>query len=164
VPTQKKKRPVPAAHSADPAPAEPRGNWPGFTKRFGDTVRDAGVTAVPRVLLNSMGDLGLKPIHLTVLLQFISCWGNNGPYPFPTRKRLLEWIGCDKRTLDGAIADLVEMKLIEKRKRTTRARGQISNEYDLTGLIDRLAPLARRAITRKKRREEMRRLADSAFE
>jgi hypothetical protein len=156
VPTMKKKITTP---KADPA-AEKRGNWPGFTARFGDTVRDAGVTAVPRVLLNSMGDLGLKPVHLTVLLQLISCWGHKGPHPFPTRKRLLEWIGCDKRTLDGAIADLVEMKLIEKRKRTTRARGQISNEYDLTGLIERLPPYGRRAINRRERREAMRRAAE----
>src|SRR5262245_31417507 len=44
-----------------------RGSWPFFTAKFGETVRDAGVTLVPRVLLNSMGELKLKPIHL-------GCW------------------------------------------------------------------------------------------
>jgi DNA-binding HxlR family transcriptional regulator len=135
-------------------PTDVRGNWPTFTAKFGDTVRDAGVTLVPRVLLNAMGELQLKPMQLVVLLQLISCWGNERSHPFPSRARLRKWIGCDKRTLDRALRELVQLGLIVKRKRIDRPRGQRSNEYDLTGLIERLGPLARRAINRKKRRDE----------
>jgi hypothetical protein len=142
-------------------PATERGSWPEFTKKYGETVRKAGVTLVPQVLLTGMGELKLKPMEVVVLLQLIACWGPAGPHPFPSRKRLMKSIGCDKRTLDRAISSLAARGLIEKRARSDRRLGRRANEYDLGGLIARLAPLARAAINRKRRREEQRRAAES---
>jgi hypothetical protein len=154
-----KKRPAAVQKKGTPA-AKPT-SWPLFTERFGQTVRQAGVTAVPRVLLTGLADLKIKPIHAIIVLQLIACWGNSGPHPFPSRGRLRKWIGCDKRTLDRAIAQLVKLRLVEKRKRTGNSRRQTSNEYDLSGLIDRLKPLGRRAVNEKNRREMRRRAEES---
>ncbi len=124
--------------------------WPDFTKKFGPTVRKAGVTAVPTVLLNGLAEMKIKPIQLAILLQMIACWGDKGPHPFPRRSVMMKAIGCDKRTLDRAITEMVEAGLIEKNKRF-RPKRQTSNEYDLTGLIERLKMLAVRAIKRRER-------------
>jgi hypothetical protein len=134
------------------APAK-KVKWPAFTERFGPTVRDAGVVLIPRVLLTGLCELGIKPIHAVVLMQMIACWGSASDHPFPKRKLLRKWLGCDKRTLDRAIADLVRLGLVKKRRRTGRTRRQTSNEYDLTNLVERLKPLGRRALVEKRKRD-----------
>jgi DNA-binding HxlR family transcriptional regulator len=135
---------------AEAPPAPKKKPWPDFTKKFGPTIRKAGVTAVPTVLLNGMAELDIKPIQLAILLQMISCWGDKGPHPFPRRSVMMKAIGCDKRTLDRAISEMVEAGLIEKRKRF-RPKRQTSNEYDLTALIERLKGIAVRSLKRRER-------------
>jgi DNA-binding MarR family transcriptional regulator len=144
-----------------PSQKEKAIKWGPFTKKFGDTVRDAGVVVVPRVLLTGVANLKLKPIEAIILLQLIACWGGSGAHPCPKRKTLRDWIGCDKRTLDRAIAALVEKKLIEKGKRSKRGR-RASNEYDLSGLAEQLKPLGRRAITERKRWQDFQAAAKNA--
>ncbi|AWM39542.1 hypothetical protein GobsT_21200 [Gemmata obscuriglobus] len=144
-----------ARKSSVPAPkpqeeAAPKPKWGPFTEKFGGTVRDAGVTAVPRVLLTGLAALKLKPMECVVLLQLISCWGDAKTCPHPKRKTLREWLGCDKRTLDRAIAGLVKKKLLTKTMRARRGRRR-SNEYDLSGLVEQLKPLGRRALDEKKK-------------
>lgn len=124
--------------------------WGPFTEKFGETVRDAGVTAIPRVLLTGLAELRLKPIECVVLLQLISCWGDAKTSPHPKRKTLQEWLGCDKRTLDRAIAGLVEKGLLTKSTRARHGRRR-SNEYDLSGLVEQLKPLGRRALEQRKK-------------
>ncbi len=136
--------------------ASTEGKWPTFTKRFGRTVREGGVTLIPRVLLASLADLKLKPIEAIVLMQLIACWGESGPHPFPKRGLLQKWIGCDKRTLDRTIASLVKKGFIEKGIRKSHRGRQTSNEYNLGGLVDKLKPLGRKAINDRKRREALR--------
>jgi DNA-binding HxlR family transcriptional regulator len=143
---------------AEVPPAPKKKPWPDFTKKFGRTILKAGVTAVPTVLLNGMAELNIKPIQLAILLQMISCWGDKGPHPFPRRSVMMKAIGCDKRTLDRAIAEMVEAGLIEKRKRF-RPKRQTSNEYDLTALIERLKGIAVRS---NKRREHLKAAREAA--
>jgi DNA-binding MarR family transcriptional regulator len=138
-----------------PETADPKPKWGAFTEKFGLTVRDAGVTAVPRVLLTGLAALKLKPMECVVLLQLISCWGDAKTCPHPKRKTLRDWLGCDKRTLDRAIAGLVEKNLLTKTTRAIRGRRR-SNEYDLSGLVEQLKPLGRRALEEKKKYEALR--------
>jgi DNA-binding MarR family transcriptional regulator len=120
-------------------------------------VRQAGVTVVPRVLITGVAALKITPIQAMILLQMLACWGRTGKHPFPGRRRMRDWLGCDKRTLDRAITGLVELGLVVRRRRVGgKFRRQTTNEYDLSGLIDRLKPLARRALSEKKRQEEKR--------
>ena len=145
----------------EPRASEPKRRWPAFTDRFGKTVREAGITVVPRVLLTGLAELKLKPIQAIVLLQMIACWGKSGPHPFPKRGLLRKWIGCDKRTLDRTITSLVKNGFIEKGKRKSHRGRQTSNEYNLSGLVEKLKPLGRKAINDRKRREAFRAAAAS---
>ena len=151
----------PAAGTVKTAAASKKKPWPDFTKKFGPTVRKAGVTAVPTVFLTGLAKLKIKPIHAIILLQMIACWGDKGPHPFPTRRRMRRQIGCDKRTLDRAITEMVEMGLIEKKPRYHPKR-QTSNEYVLTGLIERLKPLALGRLKERKRQAKARAAAAEA--
>jgi hypothetical protein len=83
------------------------------------------------------------------------CWGKSGPHPFPKRASLMKWIGCDKRTLDRAIAKLVEHGFVKKGKHKIRGR-TVSNEYDLGGLVEQLRPLGKRAFNERKEKEAKR--------
>jgi hypothetical protein len=155
--------PLAKTQSASASPAngkkvnpKPKQKWPLFTKKYGTTVRDAGIVLVPRVLLTGVADLKLKPIHMLVLLQLIACWGNSGSHPYPKRKTLCKWLGCDKRTLDRAIAGLVKRGLIAKGTRNGPRGRQTSNEYDLSGLVEQIKPLGRRAIKERERKEAIR--------
>lgn len=139
----------------------PKRKWPGFTQRFGKSVREAGVTPVPRVLLTGVKELKLKPVEVLVLLQLLACWGKAGAHPFPKRGLLRSWIGCDKRTLDRAITSLVLKGFVEKCPRTSQSGRQTSNAYDLSGLIEKLKPLGRKAINERNRRAEIRAAAQS---
>ena len=118
-------------------------NWRVFTERFGEKVRDAGITCVPRLLLKNLGRLGLKPVEALVVIELISCWGPERKHPFPSRGTLWGCIGCDKRRLDCAIRRLVKMELVKKVKQVGQDGRQASNSYDLSGLIDRLKRLRR---------------------
>ncbi len=149
-----------AAVKQKPAAQKPK--WPAFTQKFGPSVRDAGITLIPRVLLSGLGELKLKPIEALVLMQMIACWGRKGPHPFPKRALLRSWLGCDKRTLDRTIASLVQKGFIEKGSRKSQRGRQTSNEYDLTGLVERLKPLGRKAINTRKRLEAIRAAAASS--
>src|SRR5262249_42750029 len=118
-------RQMTAKEKLQPTPqkaAQKRMSWPQFTSRFGETVRKAGVVVVPRVLLTGIAALKIKPIHAIVLLQLIACWGSSGSHPFPSRRLLRKWIGCNKRTLDRAITQLVKLGLVEKHKRARMSR------------------------------------------
>jgi hypothetical protein len=147
-----KKKPAVVPVPAKRPDEEKKERWPAFTERFGPTVRNAGVVLIPRVLLTGLSELGIKPIHGVVLMQLIACWGSASDHPFPRRKLLRKWLGCDKRTLDRAIADLVRLGLIEKHPRTSKTRRQTSNEYDLTNLVERLKGLGHKALVEKRRR------------
>jgi DNA-binding MarR family transcriptional regulator len=146
-PSESKKGPL--KDSTKPAG---RRKWPHFTRRYGKTVRDAGVVLVPRVLLTGVARLKLKPTAALVLLQLIACWGTAHPHPFPGRKRLRNWLGVDKRTLDRAIGELVELGLVEKHRRTSDTKRQTTNEYQLSGLVEKLQPLAERVINERRER------------
>ena len=153
---------VPVKKTPKPKTTTSKKPWPIITKRFGSKVRDAGVVPVPRVMITGLAELGMRPIHAIILLQLLACWGNNGPHPFPSRRRLCKWIGCDKRTLDRAISELVDLELVKKNKRTRERFRQTSNEYDLAGLIEKLQPIAKQAIV-ERARIAARRAAEAAF-
>jgi DNA-binding HxlR family transcriptional regulator len=133
--------------------------WPDFTKKFGNRVRRAGITAVPKVFITGIAKLKIKPIHVVVLLQMLACWGKKGPHPFPKRRTMMRAIGCDKRTLDRAINYMVQKGLIEKHPRFQSGR-QTTNEYRLVGLVERLKPLAVVQLEERERRRQREAEAD----
>lgn len=82
-------------------------------------------------------DEKLSPLELLLLIQLVGSWWKKGELPFPSMKLLALRCGSSERQVLRSINRLVEIGLIERKKR--RAKGIIaSNVYDLTPLVELL--------------------------
>lgn len=79
---------------------------------------------------NSIFDKNLKPRDFIVYCCLVMYSDRKG-YCYPSRKRIAEKCCIDHKTVDAAIAVLVESGLIEKTSRTIDGR-KTSNGYKLT--------------------------------
>ncbi|RYZ11198.1 MAG: helix-turn-helix domain-containing protein [Myxococcaceae bacterium] len=124
-------------------------------RKWGRPVLQAGWTAVPSILLEKQHALGLRPVDINVLLQLLRHWWNADQKPYPSKETIAQAMGVTARTVQRSISLMVDMKLIERRK---RPGPQGTNEISFDGLIERLEPFAAEAVeeraTRTKRRQE----------
>lgn len=119
---------------------------PTLDAKWGYTIMSGGYTAVPDVLLAHMGELGLSPTEMVVLLQILRFWWAPGRWPFPSKSTLAWSIGLTEKNIQKVIGRLVKggyLTRIERRSAQDRSQ---SNCYDLSPLIRMLEPLAGAAM------------------
>ena len=68
-------------------------------------------------------------------------WWDVDRKPFPSKKTLGERLGLGPRQVQRYIAELESAGLVKRIERTAAHRGKLSNEYDLSGLVERLKEL-----------------------
>lgn len=107
-------------------------------KKWGRSVMKLGFCIIPSVLLRAQQRLGLNPTQLAVLLQLADYWWDPGRKPFPSKQALSDRLGLGTRQIQRHIAELETAGLVRRIERRAAHRGKISNEYDLSGLVDRL--------------------------
>src|SRR3546814_15991606 len=78
---------------------------------------------------------------LAVLIQLADFWWDAGRKPFPKKADLAQRLGLSERQVQRYIAELEEAGFVQRIERRASHRGKISNEYDLQGLVDRLAQI-----------------------
>lgn len=100
-----------------------------------------GFCIVPSLLLRAQRRLGLNPTQLSVLMHLADYWWDVDRQPFPSKSTLGERLGLSPRQVQRHIADLEGAGLVARIQRTAPGRGKLSNEYDLTGLVNRLKEL-----------------------
>lgn len=105
--------------------------------KWGEPVMKLGFCILPSLLFRAQQRLGLNPTQLVVLLQLADFWWDADRKPFPKKKALADRLGLSERQVQRYIADLEQAGFVQRIQRLGR-RGKISNEYDLTGLVDRL--------------------------
>ena len=120
-----------------PAPASKKAS----EAKWGKSVMDLGFCIVPSLLLRAQARLGLNPTQLAVLLQLADYWWDVSRKPYPSKQRLAERLKLGPRQVQRYIAELEESGLVRRIERRAPHKGKISNEYDLTGLVKRLAEL-----------------------
>lgn len=124
-------------------------------EKWSPLLLQAGWSILPNVILERQQALGLDPVDVNIILHLVRHWWFAGELPFPSKKSIAECIGVDPRTVQRHIAALEKGGLIQRIKRSHARRGQQSNYYDLSGLIEAAKPYAEEAIeVRKQRREE----------
>lgn len=107
---------------------------------------------------NTQQRLGLNPTQLAVLLQLADYWWDQSRKPYPSKQALSERLGLSPRQIQRYIAELEAAGLVRRIERHATNGGMLSNEYDLSGLVERLKKIApaieaanemKRAATRK---------------
>jgi predicted transcriptional regulator len=111
-------------------------------KKWGKSVMKLGFCVVPSVLLRAQQRLGLNPTQLAVLLQLADYWWDHSRKPYPSKLALSERLGLSPRQIQRYIAELEEAGLVRRIERHATNGGKLSNEYDLSGLVERLKKIA----------------------
>lgn len=128
-----------------PAPKSPRAkslaSSGASSDKWGAKVIALGFCILPSLLLRAQRRLRLTPTQLAVLIQLADFWWDAGRKPFPKKADLAQRLGLSERQVQRYIAELEEAGFVKRIERRATHRGKISNEYDLQGLVDKLAAL-----------------------
>ncbi|MBB4087494.1 helix-turn-helix domain-containing protein [Sphingomonas carotinifaciens] len=125
---------------ADCQPKAPRKSGAAANK-WGAKVIALGFCMLPSLLLRAQRRLGLSPTQLAVLIQLADFWWDAGRKPFPKKADLALRLNLSERQVQRYIAELEEAGFVRRIERRASHRGKISNEYDLQGLVDKLAEI-----------------------
>ncbi|OPG82090.1 helix-turn-helix domain-containing protein [Stutzerimonas stutzeri] len=111
-------------------------------KKWSKPVMKLGFCIIPSLLLRAQQRLGLNPTQLAVLLQLADYWWDQDRKPYPSKQALSERLGLSPRQIQRYIAELEAAGLVQRIERRAAHRGKLSNEYDLSGLVERLKKIA----------------------
>ena len=110
-------------------------------RKWSKPVMDLGFCIVPSLLLRAQSRLRLNPTQLALLMHLTDYWWDVNRKPYPSKKTLGERLGLSARQVQRYVAELETMGLVKRIERKAAHRGKLSNEYDLSGLVQRLQQL-----------------------
>lgn len=110
-------------------------------KKWGKKVMERGFCIVPSLLFKAQARLKINAAQLAVLMHLADHWWEADRRPWPAKKTIADRLGLSPRQVQRYMAELEEMGYVKRIERRARHRGKLSNEYDLTGLVDRLKEL-----------------------
>lgn len=111
-------------------------------KKWGKPVMELGFCIIPSILLRAQQRLGLNPTQLAILLQLTDYWWDKERKPYPSKQALSDRLGLSPRQIQRHIAEMETAGLVKRIERRALHRGKLSNEYDLSGLVERLKKIA----------------------
>lgn len=111
-------------------------------QKWGKDVMDEGFTILPAILLRGQQRLGLNPTQMMVLIHLADYWWQKDSKPYPAMKTIAERMGISRRQLQRYMGDLEQAGLLQRIERKAQHKGKLSNEFDLSGLVERLKKLA----------------------
>jgi hypothetical protein len=127
-------------------------------KKWSKTLMDAKWTVIPNVILDRQQALGLEPVDVCILLHLAKHWWEADRLPYPSKKAIAECMGVSESTVQRRIASMEKGGLLKRVARFSgKHKGQKTNAYDFSGLIESGTPYAEEAI----RVQEERRKADA---
>lgn len=110
-------------------------------KKWGKAVMSLGFSILPSLIFRAQHRLGISPTQLAVLLQIADYWWNQGRKPYPGKNALGERLSLSPRQVQRHIAELEKAGFVKRIERRAAHRGKLANEYDLTGLVEKLNKL-----------------------
>jgi hypothetical protein len=117
-------------------------------------VMQAGYVVVPALILDRQSALGLDATEFNILVHLIRHWWYPDRRPYPGKKSIAECMEISESTVRRRIADMEKGKIVKRLYRRSKARGQETNEYDLSGLVDLLKSFAEEEIRRRQERDK----------
>lgn len=120
----------------------------------------AGFTALPNVIFRHQKALKLKPLDVLIILHLASYWWKPHENPWPSKGTIADALNVDPRTVQRSIQKMERLGYVQRIHRKSGYGDNLSNEYDLRGLVtagkkyaeEELALKARRAAEDKSRR------------
>jgi predicted transcriptional regulator len=110
-------------------------------KKFGKPVMDVGFCITPSMLMKAQARIGLNPVQFNVVMHLLDQWWTADRLPWPSKGLLAERMNMSPRQVQRQIAELECAGLIQRIGRTRPGKGKTSNEYDLSGLINKMKEL-----------------------
>lgn len=120
--------------------------------KWGKTLIAAGFTALPDVIFQYQKALKLKPLDVLILLHLASHWWRPNENPWPSKGRIAEAIDVDPRTIQRAISKMEGLGYVQRIERKAKAGDNLTNEYDLRGLVKAAQKFAEEKIALKAKR------------
>lgn len=111
------------------------------TKKWGKAVLGLGFCVIPSLLLRGQARLGISPVQLVILLHIIDHWWYAEQLPFPSKASIASRCNLSPRQVQRYLSELEQRGYIKRVDRFVDHKGQQSNYYDLTGLVDQLRKL-----------------------
>lgn len=110
-------------------------------KKFGKPVMDVGFCITPSMLMKAQARIGLNPVQFNIVMHLLDQWWSADRRPWPAKSLLAQRMGMSERQIQRQIAELEGVGLIQRIGRTRPGKGKTSNEYDLTGLVNKMKSL-----------------------
>lgn len=131
-------------------------------RKWSKPLADAGWMSFPSVFLLKQDALGLDAMDINILLHLAEAWWYADNLPKLSKSTIAKRMKVDPSTIRRRITRMEAAGFIQRRKRSDPDRGQLANEYSLSGLIDHARPFAQEIIeerneSRKQRRERAKR-------
>jgi len=124
-----------------------------LTARWGAAVLAHGFTGFPDVIFKYQNALQLKPLDVLILLHLASYWREAENHPWPAKATIAEAIGVDPRTVQRAIVKMENLGYVTRIMRKASVGDNLSNKYDMSGLVKKLTLLCSELMTDKVKRE-----------
>jgi DNA-binding transcriptional regulator YhcF (GntR family) len=118
-------------------------------RKWGAPLMKAGWCILPATILANQRELGLKAIDVNIIMHLVSHWWFANRLPYPSKARLAACMSVHKSTIQRRIRKMQKDGLIQRIERKDGERGQMTNFYDLDGLIKRATPFAKAAAEQK---------------
>jgi DNA-binding MarR family transcriptional regulator len=121
-------------------------------QKWGKTAMEAGFTVLPDVVFRRQKALKLKHLDILVLLHLASYWWNPKENPWPAKSTLADDLDVDPRTVQRSIKKMEDLGYIKRIERRAAHGDNLSNEYDLRGLVKAVTKLARDELDLREQR------------
>lgn len=121
--------------------------------KWSKPLAESGWTSFPNVIFERQQALQLTPLDLNILLHLAGNWWSPGSNPFRTKKSLALAIGVHPRTIQKRIEEMERWGYIKRIYRKAGVGDNLPNEYDLSGLIEKVRPFAEEKLAERAKRE-----------
>jgi predicted transcriptional regulator len=122
-------------------------------RKWTKTLMQTGWTALPNIILECQGALKLKPTDVNVLLHLARHWWAADNHPHPAKGTIARRMAVTPGTVRRSVLKLEKAGLIKRHYRKNESRGNLTNLYDFSGLIQKVTPLAKDFLAKKEKRK-----------
>ena len=105
---------------------------------------EAGFQIVPDVLFRSQSKLGLDAADVVILLNIGMHWWQENELPYPVPATIARRMGVTTRAVEKRLVSLADRGFLSRQPRERKGsdEGRSIRRFDLSGLVEKLRPLA----------------------